>query len=287
MASSNAPALHWRRTTLDGRVAHYGESGDGPPLVFLHGWGLKARTYGRALPSIARAGVRVIAPALPGFGRSAPLEEEMTFEGIAAWLADLLDHVGVDEPAFLVGHSFGGAVATAMAWYHPELARSLVLVNSVGGSVWQTSEGDERHLRDRPIWDWGLHLPAEVRQPSFRRVAPVIARDFVGNALRNPRALARAANLARTADLREELAELAAGGLPVTVLWGDQDRVVPEAAFAASCAAAGATGDIIRDAGHSWLLADPESFGEIMTNSLTIHSLLSRRDRGDVLGSTA
>ena len=273
--------LRWHRTTLDGRVACYGEAGDGPPLVFIHGWGLKARTYGNVLPQLARAGVRVIAPALPGFGRSDALGQDLSWERLAEWLADLLDHVGVHEPAFLVGHSFGGAVATATAWYHPEVARSLVLVNSVGGSVWRDGddEREARHLADRPIWDWGIHFPADLRTKKVRRVVPVIAKDFVGNALRNPRALAMAANMARTADLRGELAELAEQGLPVTILWGDQDRVVPEAAFAASCAAAGATGDIIRDAGHAWLLADPESFGEIMTNSLTIHSLLSRPDR--------
>lgn len=278
MPSSADTSLRWHRTTLDGRVACYGEAGEGPPLVFIHGWGLRAQTYGNVLPQLANAGVRVIAPALPGFGRSDPLTTAFTWEHLAGWLADLLDHVGVHEPAFLVGHSFGGAVATAAAWYRPELARSLVLVNSVGGSVWNAgSEGSEAtHLRDRPIWDWGIRLPAEIKQASFRRIAPVIARDFVGNALRNPRALAMAANLARTADLRGELAELAEKGLPVTVLWGDQDRVVPEAAFIASCDAAGATGDIIRDAGHSWLLADPDSFGEVMTNSLTIHSLLTR-----------
>lgn len=269
--------LRWHRTTLDGRTAFYGEAGDGPPVVFLHGWGLQAKTYSRALPALARSRARVIAPALPGFGTSDALPGSYTWERLAYWVNDLLDHLGVDEPAFFVGHSFGGGVATATAWYHPDAVRSIVLVNSVGGSVWKSSRSGERSLSDRPLWDWGLRLPSEFRRRDYRKVLPVVARDFLVNALTNPRALMHAANLARTADLRDELTQLAERGLPVTVLWGNQDRVIPEGAFLAACEATGAEGDIIEDAGHSWLLADPEGFGEMMTNSLTVHAMLARR----------
>lgn len=270
--------LRWHRTTLDGQVAVYGEAGDGPAVVFLHGWGLTARSYARALPTIAATGARVIAPALPGFGRSAPLDGEYTFEKLARWVDDLLDHLGVDDPAAIVGHSFGGAVATATAWYHPKRVRSLVLVNSVGGSVWKTGgrRGD-RLLSDRPLWDWGLRLPSEFTGRDYRRILPVVVRDLVGNALTNPRAVWRAAELARGADLREELAILAERGLPVSILWGSEDNVVPEATFLALCEAAGAPGDIIADAGHSWLLADPEGFGDLVTNSLAVQRTLTER----------
>ncbi|MBW3657837.1 MAG: alpha/beta hydrolase [Actinobacteria bacterium] len=268
--------LRWHRTTLDGRAAFYGEAGDGPPVVFIHGWGLTSRAYARTLPLLAR-GARVIAPALPGFGRSDPLPGEYTWEKLARWVDLLLEHAGVDEPAFLVGHSFGGGVATATAAHVPERVRSLVLVNSIGGSVWKQGRRGERLLSDRPLWDWGLRLPTEFARRDYRRVLPVVARDFLTNAVANPRSLVRAARLARTADLRDELAALHERGLPVSILWGNQDRVVPEAAFVAMCDAAGAPGDVITEGGHSWLIADPVGFGEIVTNSLTIHALLERK----------
>jgi pimeloyl-ACP methyl ester carboxylesterase len=273
--------LRWHRTTLDGRVAVYGEAGDGPPVVFLHGWGLSARSYAQAFPLIAETGSRVIAPALPGFGRSDALSGEYTFEKLARWVDELLEHVGVEEPAAFIGHSFGGAVATATAWHHTERARALVLVNSVGGSVWKTGQRGDRSLADRPLWDWGLRLPGEFRRRDYRKVLPVVLRDLVGNALANPGAVRRAADLARTADLREELATLAERGLPVSILWGSEDNVVPEATFLAMCDAAGAPGDIIADAGHSWLLADPAGFGELVTNSLAVQRTLTERS-GDV-----
>jgi pimeloyl-ACP methyl ester carboxylesterase len=273
--------LRWHRTTLDGRPAVYGDAGDGPPLVFLHGWGLSARSYARALPTIAASGARVIAPALPGFGRSAPLEGEYTFEKLARWVDQLLEHLGVDEPVAIVGHSFGGAVAVATAWHHRERVRALVLVNSVGGSVWKTGgRRGPKSLSDRPIWDWGLRLPSEFTGRDYRKVLPVVLRDLVGNAMSNPRSVWRAADLARTADLREELTQMAETGLPVSVLWGSEDNVVPEATFLALCDAAGAPGDIIEDAGHAWLLADPEGFGELVTNSLTMQRTLAERTAG-------
>lgn len=271
--------LRWHRTTLDGRTAVYGEAGDGPPVVFLHGWGLTARSYAKALPMIAATGARVLAPALPGFGRSDALPGEYTFEKLARWVDALLEHADVDEPAAFVGHSFGGGVATATAWHYPDRARSLTLVNSVGGSVWKQDNGqrDGRLLVDRPLWDWGLRLPTEFGQRDYRRVLPVVLRDIVGNALSNPAAVWRAADLARQADLRTELSTLAERGLPVSILWGSEDTVVPEATFLAMCEAAGAPGDIIADAGHSWLLADPEGFGELVTNSLTVRRTLDER----------
>lgn len=289
-------ALRWHRTTLDGRVARYAEAGtsdaDAPLVVFVHGWGLTSRAYAAMLPGLARAGARVIAPALPGFGHSEPLDGAYTFPRLANWMADLLDHVGTGEPAFFIGHSFGGGVATATAHHHPHLVRSLTLVNSVGGAVWQGADGDAADaaetssdptmLADRPLWHWGVHFPSELRTRRLAPALPVIARDFVQNALRNPRALARAAGLARRADLREELADLAARGLPISVLWGDQDKVIPKSAFLALCEAAGAEGHVIEDGSHSWLLADPDGFAECVTNSLVIHALLTR---GQTYGS--
>jgi pimeloyl-ACP methyl ester carboxylesterase len=277
--------LRWHRTTIGGREVMYGDAGDGPPVVFLHGWGLSARSYAQALPLIAATGSRVIAPALPGFGRSDALPGEYTFTKLVAWLIELLDTLDLRDPVAFIGHSFGGAVATATAWEHPDRVRSLVLVNSIGGSVWKTGKRGERLLADRPLWDWGLRLPGEFGGRSYRKVLPVVVKDLVGNALSNPRALRRAAELARNADLRDELATLAERGLPVSILWGSEDNVVPEATFLAMCEAAGAPGDIIENAGHSWLLADPEGFGELVTNSLAVQRTLAERT-GDTLRSS-
>jgi pimeloyl-ACP methyl ester carboxylesterase len=238
--------------------------------VFLHGWALGQHTYRDVIERIAAEGVRVIAPSMPGFGDTGELPNaSFSLSGYAAWVADLLDALEIDEPAVLVGHSFGGGVATRFAHDHPQRTRSLVLVNSVGGSSWR-SGNTLRSITERPLWDWGLHFPADVwpiRQAT--RVLPVIAEDLLPNLIRHPRALVKVANLARRADLRAELEAMRDQGTPITIIWASRDGVIPRESFEALCVASGVQGTVV-DGSHSWLLADPDLFGEVITNDMSI-----------------
>lgn len=282
MASTGDSHEHlvWKRTEVDGRAALYGVAGSGLPVVFVHGWGLGRHAYKAALKRLVALGCRVYAPALPGFGGTPDLSgDRFSFAGYAEWLAGFLDAVGVDEPVFLVGHSFGGGVAIKYAHDHPDRVRFLVLVNSVGGSAWSSRGSVVRSMAERPLWDWGIHFPRDVLPlPQLTRVLPRVLEDVVPNVVRNPRAIVRVANLARTADLTVELEELKRRALPVVVLWGDQDRIIPRASFDALCAAIGSEGEVV-SGNHSWLLADPDAFGEVMTNVVGVAELARRYER--------
>jgi len=268
------PKLTWRQETLDGRPVVYGVGGDGPPLLFLHGWGLGYRSYRRSLEHLAAQGSQVYAPALPGFGGIPALPaEEFNVAGYARWVRSFLDHAGVDGPVALVGHSFGGGVAIRFAHDHPDLVRSLVLVNSVGGSAWAHHGSALRSLAERPLWDWGIHLSLDLlpfRQ--FTRVISVILEDAAGNLVRDPVAMWRTAGLARLADLTQELERLRERGLSIVVLWGKADRVLPRASMESLCAAAGIDPEqcMTVSGRHTWLLADPRAFAEIMTNVVAL-----------------
>ena len=96
--------------------------------------------------------------------------------------------------------------------------------------------------------------------------------------LRNPRAIARVANLARRADLRTELEDLRRRSLPITILWGSRDGIIPRESFEALCVAAGVEGTVV-DGSHSWLLADPQQFGEVITNNVTVAKLARDLER--------
>ena len=272
-SASSAEIVVHKRTFVQGRPAVYSVAGSGLPVVLLHGWALADNTYRNVITRIAGQGCRVIAPAMPGFGGTHDLpKQHFSIGGYARWLADFLDALELDEPAVAVGHSFGGGVAIRFAHDHQRRVRSLVLVNSVGGSSWR--RGDVvRSISERPLWDWGLHFPSDVwpiRQAS--RVIPVIISDLVPNLFRNPIAIARVANLARRADLRAELEALRGRGLPITILWGSRDGVIPRESFEAMCVAAGVEGTVV-DGSHSWLLADPDQFGEVITNDMRVARL--------------
>ncbi|MDP2289743.1 MAG: alpha/beta hydrolase [Actinomycetota bacterium] len=259
-----------RRTFVQGRQAGYSVAGEGMPVVLLHGWALAQHTYRDVVGTIAAQGCRVIAPALPGFGGTADLPgDSFSIRGYAQWVADLLDALEIDEPAVVVGHSFGGGVAVRFAHDFRSRVRSLVLVNSVGGSSWRSGR-TLRSITERPLWDWGLHFPGDVwpiRQAT--RVLPVVVEDFLPNLVRNPRAIVKVANLARRADLRTELESLRDKGLSISIIWATRDGIIPRESFEALCVASGVEGTVV-EGSHSWLLADPQQFGEVITNDVRI-----------------
>jgi pimeloyl-ACP methyl ester carboxylesterase len=259
-----------KRTWVDGRPAGYSVAGDGLPVLMLHGWGLAQHTYRDVVRTVAEQGCRVIAPALPGFGGTAELpSESFSFGGYARWVVSFLDELEIDEPVVVIGHSFGGGVAVRVAHDASARVRSLVLVNSIGGSSWRKGN-TLRSIAERPLWDWGLHFPADVwplRQAT--RVLPVVMEDLVPNLVRNPRSIVKVANLARRADVRPQLEALRDRGLPISIIWGKRDGVIPRESFEALCVASGVQGTVV-DGSHSWLLADPANFAEVITNDLRV-----------------
>ncbi|MDQ1397525.1 MAG: hypothetical protein QOG64_2784 [Acidimicrobiaceae bacterium] len=280
---SSSDQFTWKKTSVGGRPTVYGVAGEGLPVLFLHGWGLGQHTYKRALKRLVHLGCQVFAPAMPGFGGTADLpDRQVSFPGYAHWTDEFIGAVGITEPVFLVGHSFGGGVAIQLAHDYPDHVRYLVLVNSVGGSAWSSSGSVVRSMAERPLWDWGLHFPGDILPlPQLRRVLPVMLEDALPNVVRNPRAMWKVANLARRADLTPELEELKRRKLPVVVLWGDKDKIIPRASFDALCAAIGSPGEVVTG-NHSWLLADPDAFGEVMTNVMEVANLArSLEDEAD------
>ena len=268
----NAGWLTWKRTEVDGRSALYGEAGAGPLVLFLHGWGLDHKAYKRALSRLVTAGTHVLAPALPGFGGTAALPPEVTsLARYSDWVAEFLCTLGEGQPTLVMGHSFGGGVAIKLAHDHPEQVRALVLINSIGGSAWAHRGSTLRSMAERPLWDWGIHFPADLLpMRQARRVLPVIVAEALPNLLRDPRAFWHAAGLVRRADLTTELDDLRRREVPVVVLWGTRDRLITRDSFEDLCKALGQPHVITVPGTHSWLLADPDAFGEIMTNVLDV-----------------
>jgi len=272
MAKSAPPDhLAWQHVEVHGGRINYGVAGAGLPVLFVHGWALGQHAYKRALKRLVNLGCRVYAPALPGFGGSTRLPgDDFNIEGYAKRLDGFLDAVGVDEPAFVVGHSFGGSVATKLAHDYPHRVGYLVLINSVGGGAWLQAGNKVRSMAERPLWDWAVKFPWDTfRGGGLVSTTRAIVEDAVPNVIHDPCTLWRVGMLARRADLREDLADLRTWNIPVLVLWGEGDAIIPKASFDALCAAVGSTGTLVPGR-HSWLLADPDHFGEVMANTVTV-----------------
>ena len=111
----------------DGGLVHLLETGDGPPLVLLHGSGVAAGFF---LPLLSELeGVHVLAPDVPGSGLSDPIDlpRARYFEAAVGWVDRLLDALELDTIA-LLGHSAGGVWALRYALAHPQRVSRLVLI---------------------------------------------------------------------------------------------------------------------------------------------------------------
>lgn len=106
--------------------------GSGPPIVFLHGLGMNARTWDRCARRLCDR-FAVVAVDLPGHGESPCPEDPAAFTRDAA-LADLDEVLAtLDGPPILVGHSLGGYLALAHAATRPGASRGIVVLNTGPG----------------------------------------------------------------------------------------------------------------------------------------------------------
>jgi pimeloyl-ACP methyl ester carboxylesterase/predicted amino acid-binding ACT domain protein len=278
--------LEWRTLAVEERRTSCAVGGDGIPVVFLHGWGLGHRAYQSALRELIARGCRVYAPALPGFGGTANLPVgRRTIEGYAAWVDHFLDAIGIDEPAMVVGHSFGGGIAIRVAHDAPGRVRQLVLINSVGSPTGSSGPALAERPSDRPAWEYGLQFAKELFwSRDGYRIIQAIREDVIRNVVANPWVLFEIGTLARRADLTAELAQLRRRELPILVLWSDGDGVLPMASFDALCAAIGTDGRVLRG-GHSWLLANPRALSEVLDNVVQVQ--IAEHETTGILTTTA
>ena len=115
---------------IDGRKFHYEVTGQGIPLLLLHGWGCNTTT----VASIA-AGIQdlrtVYSVDFPGFGESPEPPEPWSVTEYTQNLLSFMQLAGI-ERADVIGHSFGGRVALLLAATHPERVGKIVITGGAG-----------------------------------------------------------------------------------------------------------------------------------------------------------
>src|SRR5215204_3961029 len=117
-----------RRLDLAGVSTSLLEGGEGPPLVLLHGQGGFAAMWGRIIPHLVGSH-HVVAPDLPGLGRSEVRAGNLDARAMVAWLGELIEQTCA-EPPVLVGHSLGGSFAAHFAIERGDQLQGIVLVDS-------------------------------------------------------------------------------------------------------------------------------------------------------------
>jgi epoxide hydrolase A/B len=120
-----------RYVTTNGIRLYCLESGpsDGPVVLLLHGFPELAYSWRHQVAALGDAGFRVIAPDLPGYGRSDKPDVTYDCEWIDATLIGLLDAAGC-ERAVIAGHDWGGILVWIMARRYPERIAGVIGVNT-------------------------------------------------------------------------------------------------------------------------------------------------------------
>lgn len=230
-----------RFVEVDGQPLAYVDEGEGPAVVLIHGTLTALDDMVLALLAPLRPHHRVIAVDRPGFGHSG--RERLTGAGVlrqAAIVSEALDQIGVERPV-IVGHSFGGAVAVALAALLPETA-GVVALAPLALPEWRLEHwlfapraspglGPAATAFAHATWDQAL-LPMLWRSMFLPQSMPdQVERDF-------PFALAGAAPatqwvgedcLAAGPDLLALLAMAPTLAPPLEVIGGDADIVVNNA----------------------------------------------------------
>jgi len=199
----------------NGYATNYHDQGEGFPVMLIHGSGPGVTAWANwrlAIPALAKSR-RVIAPDMLGFGYSARPESPDYHRQL--WVdhaIGLLDALAIEQ-VDLVGNSFGGALALALAIQHPQRVRRLVLMGSVGVSfpltagldaVWgyQPSFDNMRKLMDVFAHDRALvtdelaelRYQASIRpgfQESFAAMFPAPRQRWVDGLASDPQAIRR------------------------------------------------------------------------------------------------
>src|SRR5436305_6682030 len=122
-----------RDIVADGIRIHVGEAGEGPALMLLHGLTATHFTWEHTIPAFADRW-RVIAPDLPGHGRSEKPDAPYTIDFYAGVIRSLARALDVDE-ALVVGNSLGGQIAVELGLAYPRFTRALALAAPAGGSA--------------------------------------------------------------------------------------------------------------------------------------------------------
>lgn len=228
--------IHFNDVLLRGVRVRYGEIGEGPPLVLVHGFLVSHKEWLPMVPLLAKQ-FHLIVPDLPGFGASEKRGGDgyaYTREAFAETVADLMSAVGVAR-AHVCGHSMGGGIALSLAADRPELVDRLCVIDSMS---------------------YEFDTPLKGRLPQLPFLGPIIFKKLYGRALLrdyfkndvwsghpgidlrqvdsyfddfDPREARDAAYtcLMRTLDVKSLGPKIPRVRAKTLVVWGDDDRIIP------------------------------------------------------------
>ncbi|HEV2904830.1 MAG TPA: alpha/beta hydrolase, partial [Pyrinomonadaceae bacterium] len=239
------------------------DSGEGPAVLFLHGYPFDKSMWSEQLAAIAAAGFRAIAPDLRGLGETKSSSEVATMDEMARDAAALLDHLRV-EKAVICGLSMGGYVAFEFMHLFPARVLGLVLAGTrAPADNEQEKAGREQQvqtmLRAGMVPISIATLPKLLAQRTLAEKPDVVKRVRAMITRSDPKGAAAAQRgMAARRDYSEDLPKI---DVPTLIIVGREDSIRPVAdAEFMHRGISNSRLEIIDDAAHMTNMEQPEVF---------------------------
>jgi pimeloyl-ACP methyl ester carboxylesterase len=273
------PTLQYR--TIHGYRRAFRVAGSGPAILLIHGIGDNSTTWSMVQSKLAQR-FTVIAPDLLGHGKSDKPRADYSVAAYANGMRDLLSVLDI-ERVTVVGHSLGGGVAMQFAYQFPQLVERLILIGAGG-----VTKDVNIALRIASV-PLGSEALAVLRLPLVLPALQVIGR--IGGALFGSTGVGRdipdvlrilenlpeptassafARTLRAVVDWRGQVVTMLdrcylTESVPVQLIWGSRDSVIPVAhARMAHAAMPGSQLEVFEGSGHFPFHDDPDRFVELV-----------------------
>ena len=280
-----------------GTRTHYMLRGEGPLVVFVHGLGMSGECFNDIVPYVVGKGHKVLTYDIYGRGYSDGVSENQDLEKVVSQLAQLLLYLSEEtgglttQPFALVGYSMGGGIASGFAARFPHLVRSLVMMAPAGAAI------------PIPLDAQFATLPL-VGEAVFNIIGLQVSKSHIPNGHFDAEGSAHyadrtAAYVQRTHEYLDRMWEHHPGyigalistlrhfplngmegewgdinnntEIPVTVIWGDSDRVCPfkQSSERLLQILPRAKLHVVKDAGHDDLVEkDAVKVGELIASAV-------------------
>ncbi|OIP75322.1 hypothetical protein CO121_00390 [bacterium (Candidatus Gribaldobacteria) CG_4_9_14_3_um_filter_36_15] len=193
-------------------------------LIILHGWQSSKEKWQKTKQILESEELKIIVPDIPGFKPKTELKKPWNLNDYLDWFKEFYEKEKVEEPFFLLGHSFGGRMSIKFAAEHPEKVKGLILVSAAG-------------INKRSFYKKILGLGATAAKklkiekiPLLKDFWGIFKKFFYHYILRKTDYLQASGFLKETIKniLNEDLTSfLDKIFVPTLIIWGEKDRITP------------------------------------------------------------
>ena len=229
-------------------------------LIILHGWQSSKERWQKVKELIEKEGIEVIAPDLPGFKKDTALDRPWNLDDYVEWFEK--KYGDINEPFFLLGHSFGGRMAIKFSVKYPEKVLGLILCSAAG----------IRHKKNTLVGLLLYNLAKILSRFSFLPGFNFFRKIFYQFLLRKIDYIEAEGKLKETfkniigEDLTHYLAKIKTKTL---LIWGEKDKAVPLSdAYLMKKEIQNSILEIIPQTGHRVNIEVPEKLAEIVLKFL-------------------